>query len=118
MTTFVAAVRDYINSNAALSDFTATASTNVLTLTSDVPGPRTFNTSTFAISGGSTTNLTTNVTTTGVGVYGIATNISPAISMRLQSAEASGIHAAIDQTIVLAKNKTAAADIRLSLIHI
>ena len=116
MTTFVAAIRDYINSNAALSDFTATASTNVLTLTSDVPGPRTFNTSTFAISGGSTSNLTTNVTTTGVGVYGIAANISPAISMRLQSAEASGIHAAIDQTIVLAKDKTAAADIRDDII--
>jgi len=105
MTTFVAAVKDYINANNALSDFTATASTNVLTLTSDVPGPRTFNTSTFAISGGATSNLTTNVTTTGVGVYGVAANISPAISMRLQSSAASGIHAAIDQTIVLAKTK-------------
>ena len=116
MTTFVAAVRDYINSNAALSDFTATASTNVLTLTSDVPGPRTFNTSTFAISGGSTSNLTTNVTTTGIGVYGIAASLSPAISMRLQSSAAGGIHAAIDQTIVLAKDKTAAADIRDDII--
>ena len=116
MTTFVAAVRDYINSNAALSDFTATASTNVLTLTSDVPGPRTFNTSTFAISGGSTSNLTTNVSTAGVGVYGVAASLSPAISMRLQSSAAGGIHAAIDQTIVLAKDKTAAADIRDDII--
>tara|TARA_A100001015_G_scaffold10811_2_gene12987 strand:- start:6207 stop:10457 length:4251 start_codon:yes stop_codon:yes gene_type:complete len=116
MTTFVAAIRDYINSNAALSDFTATASTNVLTLTSDVPGPRTFNTSTFSISGGSTSNLTTNTTTAGVGVYGISSGLSPAISMRLQSSEASGIHAAIDQTITLAKDKTAAADIRDDII--
>ena len=116
MTTFVAAVRDYINSNAALGNFTATASTNVLTLTSDVPGPRTFNTSTFAISGGSTSNLTTNVTTAGVGVYGVAASLSPAISMRLQSSEAAGIHAAIDQTITLAKDKTAAADIRDDII--
>jgi len=112
MTIFVAAVRDYINSNAALSDFTATASTNVLTLTSDVPGPRTFNTSTFAISGGSTSNLTTNVSTTGVGVYGVAASLSPAISMRLQSSEASGIHAAIDQTITLSKGLSAASAIR------
>ena len=112
MTTFVAAVRDYINSNAALGNFTATASTNVLTLTSDVPGPRTFNTSTFAISGGATSNLTTNVSTAGVGVYGISAGLSPAISMRIQSAEASGIHAAIDQTITLTKGKTATADIR------
>jgi len=112
MTIFVAAVRDYINSNAALSDFTATASTNVLTLTSDVPGPRTFNTSTFAISGGATSNLTTNVSTAGVGVYGIAASLSPAISMRVQSSEASGIHAAIDQTITLTKDLTAVANIR------
>jgi len=110
MTTFVAAVRDYINSNAALGNFTATASTNVLTLTSDVPGPRTFNTSTFAISGGSTSNLTTNVSTTGVGVYGISASQSPAISMRIQSAEASGIHAAIDQTITLNKNQQGTAN--------
>ena len=116
MTTFVAAVRDYINANNALGDFTATASTNVLTLTSDVPGPRTFNTSTFAISGGATSNLVTNVSTAGVGVYGISTGLSPAISMRLQSSEASGIHAAIDQTITLAKGKTAAADIRDDII--
>ena len=116
MTTFVAAVRDYINSNAALGNFTATASTNVLTLTSDVPGPRTFNTSTFAISGGTTSNLVTNVSTAGVGVYGISTGLSPAISMRLQSSEASGIHAAIDQTITLAKDKTAAGDIRDDII--
>jgi len=104
MTTFVAAVKDYINSNAALGNFTATASTNVLTLTSDVPGPRTFNTSTFAISGGSTSNLTTNVSTAGVGVYGISASLSPAISMRIQAPAVSNVHAAIDRTIVRDKN--------------
>ena len=64
MTQFVAAIRDYVNANNALADFTASASTNVLTLTSDVPGPRAFSTSTFAVSGsGSTTNISPNSTT-------------------------------------------------------
>ena len=121
---FLQAVRDYINNNNALPDFTATVGTvnlnNMLfyhlTLTSDVPGPRTFNNSTYVRGGIGQTNLPPTNTTTGVGVYGISASASPAISMRLQSSEASGIHAAIDQTITLAKNKTAAADIRDDII--
>lgn len=113
MTTFVAAVRDYINANNALADFTATASSNVLTLTSDVPGPRVFSGSTFAVSGsGVTDNLVIASTVTGVGVYGITAALSPAISMTITAAQVAGVHAAINETITLATGLTAQADIR------
>ena len=118
MTTFVAAIRDYINANNALSDFTATASTNVLTLTSDIPGPRTFNTSTFAIGGGSTSNLTTNVTTAGVGVYGFQ-GASGKIGLRLQSPGTSGfpqVHPPFNSSITFADNLTTSAAIRDDLV--
>ena len=109
MTILVAAVRDYINSNNALADFTATASTNVLTLTSDVPGPRAFSTSSLAIGGGSTTNLTVASTRTGVGVYGITAALSPAISMRIQASAVGGLHDAIDETITFSTGKNSQA---------
>ena len=107
MTQFVAAVRDYINANNALADFTATASSNVLTLTSDVPGPRAFSASTFAVSGsGSTSNITIASTVTGIGVFGITAALSPAISITLSAPAASGIHPAFSETITVAKNLT------------
>ena len=109
MTILVAAVRDYINNNNALADFTATASTNVLTLTSDVPGPRAFSTSSLAIGGGSTTNLTVASTRTGVGVYGITAALSPAISMRIQASAVGGLHDAIDETITFSTGKNSQA---------
>ena len=113
MTQFVAAIRDYINANNALADFTASASTNVLTLTSDVPGPRAFSTSTFAVSGsGTTTNITPNSTVTGVGVYGITAALSPAISMTITAPAVSGVPGAINETITLTKNLTSQASIR------
>lgn len=104
MTTFVAAVKDYINSDDALADFTAAATNNALTLTSDVPGPRVFSTSTFAISGGATTNLTIASNVAGVGVYGITAALSPAISMRITAPAVAGVHAAIDETVLTAIN--------------
>ena len=110
---FVEAVKDYINDNKALSDFTVTASANVLTFTSDVPGPRTFNnTSTFNISGGASNTLTHSSTTTGVGVYGISANLSPAISMNITAPAVAGVHAAINETITLEKNLTTQTAIR------
>ena len=112
MTQFVAAVRDYINNNFALSDFTATATTNTLTLTSDVPGPRVFSTSTFAVSGGTTSNLVINSIITGIGIYGITTALSPAISMTITAPAVVGVHAAINETITLTKNLTATTAIR------
>ena len=118
MTTFVAAIRDYINANNALSDFTATASTSVLTLTSDIPGPRTFNTSTFAIGGGSTSNLTTNVTTAGVGIYTFQ-GVSSPISLRLEANGTGGmppVHTSFTSTVTFEKNLTTAATIRDDLV--
>ena len=118
MTTFVAAIRDYINANNALSDFTATASTSVLTLTSDIPGPRTFNTSTFAIGGGSTSNLTTNVTTAGVGIYTFQ-GVSSPISLRLAANGTGGmppVHTSFTSTVTFEKNLTTAATIRDDLV--
>ena len=113
MTQFVAAIRDYVNANNALADFTASASSNVLTLTSDVPGPRVFSTSTFAVSGsGSTTNITPNSTVTGVGVYGITAALSPAISMTITAPAVGGVQGAINETITLTKNLTNQAAIR------
>jgi hypothetical protein len=113
MTVFVEAIKNYINNNNALSDFTASASTNVLTLTSDVPGPRVFSTSTFAVSGsGTTTNITPNSTTTGVGVYGITAALSPAISMTITAPAVSGVQSAINETITLATGLTAQTAIR------
>ena len=117
MTQFVAAIRDYINANNALADFTATASTNVLTLTSDVPGPRAFSTSTFAVSGsGSTTNIAPNSTVTGIGVYGITAALSPAISMTITAPAVSGVQGAINETITLAKGLTSQTAIRDDII--
>ncbi|MDA7651344.1 hypothetical protein N8602_00160 [bacterium] len=117
MTQFVAAIRDYINANNALADFTASASTNVLTLTSDVPGPRAFSTSTFAVSGsGTTTNITPNSTVTGVGVYGITAALSPAISMTITAPAVGGVQGAINETITLAKGLTAQTAIRDDII--
>ena len=116
MTVFAAAVRDYINSNNALADFTATSSTNVLTLTSDVPGPRAYTTSTFAISGGATSNLTIATSTAGVGVYGVTAALSPAISMRITAPAVAGVHAAIDETILTAVNLTNQTQIQADVI--
>ena len=116
MTQFVAAVRDYINNNFALSDFTATATTNTLTLTSDVPGPRVFSTSTFAVSGGTTSNLVINSIITGIGIYGITTALSPAISMTITAPAVVGVHVAINETITLTKNLTATTAIRDNVI--
>ena len=117
MTQFVAAIRDYINADKSLSDFTASASSNVLTLTSDVPGPRVFSTCTFSVSGsGSTTNISPNSTVTGVGVYGITAALSPAISMTITAPQVVGIHAAINETITLDKNLTAQTAIRDDII--
>jgi len=109
MTILVAAVRDYINNNNALADWTATASTNVLTLTSDVPGPRAFSTSSLAIGGGATTNLVIASTRTGVGIYGITAALSPAISMRIQAPAVGGLHDAIDETITFSTGKNSQA---------
>lgn len=117
MTTFVAAVRDYINADNALADFTATASANVLTLTSDVPGPRSFSASTFAVSGsGVTDNLVVASTVTGVGVFGITAALSPAISINITAPQVAGVHAAINETITLDKNLTAQTAIRDDII--
>lgn len=117
MTQFVAAIRDYVNANNALADFTATASSNVLTLTSDVPGPRAFSTSTFAVSGsGSTTNISPSSTVTGIGVYGITAALSPAISMTITAPAVGGVQGAINETITLAKSLTAQTAIRDDII--
>ena len=117
MTQFVAAIRDYVNANNALADFTATASSNVLTLTSDVPGPRAFSTSTFAVSGsGSTTNISPSSTVTGIGVYGITAALSPAISMTITAPAVGGVQGAINETITLAKGLTAQTAIRDDII--
>jgi len=116
MTTFVAAVKDYINNNNAFADFTATASTNVLTLTSDQPGARVFTTSTFAISGGTTSNLTIASSTAGVGVYGITAALSPAISMQITAPAVAGVHAAIDETVLTAINLSNQAAIQADIV--
>ena len=109
MTILVAAIKDYINNNNVLSDFTASSSTNVLTLTSDVPGPRAFSTSSLAITGGSTTSISVSSTRTGVGIYGITAALSPAISMRITAPAVSGLQNAIDETIVFSKDKDSQA---------
>jgi len=111
-TQFVTAIKNYINSNFALSDFTASSSGDILTLTSDVPGPRAFSTSTFAISGGSTSNLVITSTVTGIGVYGITAALSPAISMTITAVAVPGVHNAINETINIAKNLTSQTAIR------
>lgn len=117
MTQFVTAVKNYINADSALADFTATSSSNVLTLTSDVPGPRVFSTCTFAVSGsGSTTNITPNSTVTGVGVYGITAALSPAISMTITAPAVSGVQGAINETITLDTGLTAQTAIRDDII--
>jgi len=117
MTIFAAAVKDYINSNNALADFTASSNTNNLTLTSDVPGPRVFATSTFAISGGATSNLTIATNTSGIGVYGITAALSPAISMRITAPAVAGVHAAIDETILTEINLTNQTQIQTDVIN-
>lgn len=117
MAQFVEAIKDYINSNNALADFTATVASNVLTLTSDVPGPRAFSTSTFAVSGsGTTTNITPSSTTTGVGVYGITAGLSPAISMTVTAPAVAGVQAAINETVTLTKNLTSQTDIKNDIV--
>jgi len=117
MAQFVTAVKNYINANNALSDFTATNTNHVLTLTSDVPGPRVFSTCTFAVSGsGSTTNISPNLVTTGVGVYGITAALSPAISMTITAPAVGGVQGAINETITLDKNLTAQTAIRDDII--
>ena len=113
MAQFVEAIKDYINANNALADFTATVASNVLTLTSDVPGPRVFSTSTFAVSGsGTTTNITPNSVTAGVGVYGITAALSPAISMTITAPAVSGVHSAINETVTLSTGLTSQTAIR------
>jgi hypothetical protein len=109
MTILVAAVKDYINSNNALADWTATATTNVLTLTSDVPGPRAFGTSSLAIGGGSTTSIVVASIQTGIGIYGITAALSPAISMRITAPAVGGLQAAIDETITFSTGKNSQA---------
>ena len=109
MTILVAAVKDYINNNNALADWTATANTNVLTLTSDVPGPRAFSASTLAIGGGSSTSIVVASIRTGVGIYGIAATQSPAISMRIQAPAVGGLQSAIDETITFGTGKNTQA---------
>jgi len=117
MAQFVEAIKDYINANNALADFTATAASNVLTLTSDVPGSRAFSTSTFAVSGsGTTTNITPNSTVTGVGVYGITAALSPSISMTITAPAVGGVQSAINETITLSKNLTSQTAIRDDII--
>jgi hypothetical protein len=117
MAQFVEAIKDYVNANNALADFTATVASNVLTLTSDVPGPRAFSNSTFAVSGsGSTTNITPNSTITGVGVYGITAALSPAISMTITAPAVGGVQSAINETITIAKNLTSQTAIRDDII--
>lgn len=117
MTQFVTAIKDYINANNALSDFTATNTNNVLTLISSVPGPRTFNTCTFAVSGsGTTTNIVPNLVTTGVGVYGITAALSPAISMTITAPAVGGVQGAINETITLATGLTAQTAIRNDIV--
>ena len=112
MTNLVEAIKDYINNNKAFANWTATASANVLTLTSDVPGPRLFTSGTIVTDGSTSNSLTVASTTAGVGVYGINNANSPAIRMRVQASAASGVHAAIDEYITLTKNLTTTADIR------
>ena len=116
MPQFVSAVKDYINNNFALADMTATAAGDILTLTSDVPGPRAFSTSTFAVSGGATNNLVITSTVTGIGVYGITAALSPAISMTITAPAVAGVHAAINETITIAKNLTSQATIRTDIV--
>ena len=117
MTQFVTAIKNYINANNALADFTATNTNHVLTLTSDVPGPRAFSTSTFAVSGsGSTTNIAPNSTVTGIGVYGITAALSPAISMTITAPAVGGVQGAINETITLDTGLTAQTAIRDDII--
>jgi len=113
---FVDAIKDYVNNNFALADFTASATANVLTLTSDVPGPRSFSASTFTISGGATSNLIITPTVTGVGVYGITAALSPAISMTITAPAVAGVHAAINETITLGKNLTSQTALRNDIV--
>jgi len=117
MAQFVTAIKNYINAANALPDFTATNTNHVLTLTSDVPGPRAFSTCTFAVSGsGTTTNIVPNLVTTGVGVYGITAALSPAISMTITAPAVGGVQGAINETITLATGLTAQTAIRDDII--
>ena len=109
ITILIAAVKDYVNANNALADWTATATTNVLTLTSDVPGPRAFSTSSLAIGGGSTTSIVVASIQTGIGIYGITAALSPAISMRITAPAVGGLQSAIDETITFSTGKNTQA---------
>jgi hypothetical protein len=116
MPQLIGGIRDYINANQTLADSTATAAGDVLTLTSDVPGPRAFVSGTINISGSGITNLTFNTTTVGIGVYGISAANSPSIRMAVTAPAQAGVHAAINETITLTKNLTSTTDIRDDII--
>jgi len=112
MTILVAAIKDYINANNALSDFTATASTNVLTMTSVAFGPRAFSTCTISVGGGSPASIAVASIRTGTGVYSITEALSPAISMTITAPAVAGVQAAIDETITFEKGLSAQSAIR------
>ena len=116
MTILAAAIKDYINSNFSLSDITATVNTNTITLTSDLPGPRTLASGTLFVGGASNAAIVIASTRTGIGVYGISNADSPAISMRITAPAVANVQAAIDSTIILGKNLTSVTAIRDNLL--
>jgi hypothetical protein len=116
MPQLVGGIRDYINANQTLADSTAVAAGDILTLTSDVPGPRAFVSGTINVSGSGITNLTFNTATAGIGVYGISAANSPGIRMTVTAPAQAGVHAAINETITLTKNLTSTTDIRDDII--
>ena len=116
MPQLVGGIRDYINANQTLADSTAVAAGDILTLTSDVPGPRAFVSGTINVSGSGITNLTFNTATAGIGIYGISAANSPGIRMTVTAPAQAGVHAAINETITLTKNLTSTTDIRDDII--
>lgn len=116
MPQLVGGIRDYINANQTLADSTAVAAGDILTLTSDVPGPRAFVSGTINVSGSGITNLSFNTATVGIGVYGISAANSPSIRMTVTAPAQAGVHAAINETITLTKNLTSTTDIRDDII--
>jgi len=116
MTILAAAIKDYINSNFSLSDITATVNTNTITLTSDLPGPRTLASGTLFVGGAANAAIVVASTRTGIGVYGISNADSPAISMRITAPAVNNVQSAIDSTITLDKNLTSVTAIRNNLL--
>ena len=116
MTILAAAIKDYINSNFSLSDITATVNTNTITLTSDLPGPRTLASGTLFVGGAANAAIVVASTRTGIGVYGISNADSPAISMRITAPAVNNVQGAIDSTITLDKNLTSVTAIRNNLL--